>query len=918
VVSAAFLERTCGAVVTTLGAAGLAGWAFEVPVLKGAVSGLTTMKANTASCFLLGGCALAMHGLSAARTPTVRRLTGILAGTLVALIALATLIEYYAGWDLVIDELLFRDPDTPREFAPGRMAEGIAWGLLMTGLALVLVYSERPPQAMLLIARLLAVGAVALGGLSILGHLFGLGFLIHTLPTGSMALYSAAGLVALGSGLLAALHPREAQSEDQRIARLAALLLALAAGATGIGSFAIVGEEIQNTLVQGLGFALQSRINTITISVALHTVRAKIITSRPNLLKHLRVLASRPDDTESRIAVQESAEGFLPHGFSGIAITLPAGVEAAQAGGFVTKPALEVVLPGAGEGRLVWRDGVFLRHRLPLLDSQGPLGTVLAEQPLPELTATLEAKDAPWRSAEFLLCRPSGSAPMRCFPSRHNPVPFSLVPGAEGTRLPYRALAGPPSFGDTVDYRGNHVLGAHVGDLGLVGVLKVDAAEIYGPTARRFGGALVLVLLLTSLGAGVVWLRVRPLATALEARVRERTAELQVANAGLAASEERLRLLFMATHRAAWDWDMVGQRVWHQEDLDAGTEGMTVDVGDAGNEWLARVHPADRDWLGERVGSLCAGADLVWNEEYRYRKPDGLYAHVLERGVVVRDEAGRAVRMLGAMLDISDRKQAEEAVKRLNEELDERVRLRTAEITAANQELEAFSYSVSHDLRAPLRHIDGFTGLLERHAEATLDDKGRRYLKTISEAAKQMGALIDDLLTFSRLGRAELRHVPVRLQDLVDEVRRILDPEIAGRAVVWAIGELPEVQGDPQLLRLVLQNLIGNALKYTRPRPEARIEIGARREDTETVCSIRDNGVGFDMRYAERLFGVFQRLHTSAEFEGTGIGLATVRRIVHRHGGRVWADGGVDRGACFSFTLPDRGVAPAAEPRQPA
>lgn len=241
-----------------------------------------------------------------------------------------------------------------------------------------------------------------------------------------------------------------------------------------------------------------------------------------------------------------------------------------------------------------------------------------------------------------------------------------------------------------------------------------------------------------------------------------------------------------------------------------------------------------------------------------------------------------------------------------------------AELEQRNKELEAFSYSVSHDLRAPLRHIDGFTGLLERHAEATLDDKGRRYLKTISEAAKQMGALIDDLLTFSRLGRAELRHVPVRLQDLVDEVRRILDPEIAGRAVVWAIGELPEVQGDPQLLRLVLQNLIGNALKYTRPRPEARIEIGARREDTETVCSIRDNGVGFDMRYADRLFGVFQRLHTSAEFEGTGIGLATVRRIVHRHGGRVWADGGVDRGACFSFTLPDRGVAPAAEPRQPA
>ena len=261
------------------------------------------------------------------------------------------------------------------------------------------------------------------------------------------------------------------------------------------------------------------------------------------------------------------------------------------------------------------------------------------------------------------------------------------------------------------------------------------------------------------------------------------------------------------------------------------------------------------------------------------------------------------------------------AVRRLrmeNAELERRVRERTAELAAANQELEAFSYSVSHDLRAPLRHIDGFAGLLAKHLGPSLDETGRRYLTMVSGSAKQMGTLIDDLLAFSRIGRAELRRTRVDLAGLVREVLGILEPETAGRDIAWEIGDLPEVQGDPRLLRLVLQNLIGNALKYTRTRPEARIEIGARREGTETVCSIRDNGVGFDMRYVERLFGVFQRLHTSAEFEGTGIGLATVRRIVHRHGGRVWAEGEIDRGACFSFALPDRGVAPAAEPRQSA
>jgi two-component system sensor histidine kinase/response regulator len=261
------------------------------------------------------------------------------------------------------------------------------------------------------------------------------------------------------------------------------------------------------------------------------------------------------------------------------------------------------------------------------------------------------------------------------------------------------------------------------------------------------------------------------------------------------------------------------------------------------------------------------------------------------------------------------------AVRRLrleNAELELRVREHTAELAAANQELEAFSYSVSHDLRAPLRHIDGFAGLLAKHLEPRLDETGRRYLTTISGAAKQMDALIDELLTFSRIGSAELRRTWVDLAGLVREVRGILEPETAGRDITWEIGDLPEVQGDPRLLRLVLQNLIGNALKYTRTRREARIEIGVRREATEIVLFIRDNGVGFDMRYAERLFGVFQRLHTSAEFEGTGIGLASVRRIVRRHGGRVWAEGEVDRGASFSFALPNRGIAPAAEPRQSA
>jgi signal transduction histidine kinase len=247
---------------------------------------------------------------------------------------------------------------------------------------------------------------------------------------------------------------------------------------------------------------------------------------------------------------------------------------------------------------------------------------------------------------------------------------------------------------------------------------------------------------------------------------------------------------------------------------------------------------------------------------------------------------------------------AKEELRNLNGELNSR----RMELEMANKELEAFSYSVSHDLRAPLRHMNGFAEILGQHAARVLDEKGRRYLDTISKAAKQMGVLIDDLLAFSQIGRTDIRKVSINLNELVKQVLSDLKPDTEGRSIIWNIDDLPDITGDPSLLRLVLVNLIGNAIKYTRKRETTQIEIGSERNGAEKyrgiTIFIKDNGAGFDMKYAEKLFGVFSRLHNATDFEGTGIGLANVRRIIARHGGSTWAEGEVNQGATFYFSLP--------------
>jgi signal transduction histidine kinase len=358
---------------------------------------------------------------------------------------------------------------------------------------------------------------------------------------------------------------------------------------------------------------------------------------------------------------------------------------------------------------------------------------------------------------------------------------------------------------------------------------------------------------------------------------------------GLIVADEQGKLII---------WNVEAEKIFGLGASDLPPEGWADHYGIYLPDNLATPLTVDQNPLARAIHG-----ETVDNELF-IRNPNLAEGVLIESHTIpMKNKDGVVCGGMAAFRDITQRRAAEREIRKLNEELEARVEERTAQLEAANHELEAFTYSVSHDLRAPLRHIGGFSKILSEDFGPSLAPEARQHLQRIQDGAHRMGLLVDELLNLARVGRHALHLQAARLNLLIEEVVTLLQPDAQGRVIDWKIAELPAAECDPILIKQVFQNLLANALKFTRTRERAHIEISHRQENGKMVIAIRDNGVGFSMKYQDKLFGVFQRLHRVEEFEGTGIGLATVQRIISKHGGKVWAEAELDKGATFFFTL---------------
>ncbi|GAA6615870.1 hypothetical protein NUACC26_016680 [Scytonema sp. NUACC26] len=887
------------------------GWTLNITLLKSVFPEHTSMKANAAIAFLLAGVSLwfSIMGEQRKKYIFVARVTAIA----VFIIGLLTLCQYILGWNSRIDELLFRDsPDASDTSHPGRMGINTALNFVLLGTALWLSGNKTNRSDSWAQGLSVVVGLIALQ--TIVGYIYGVRNFYHIgVYTTSMALHTALTFVVLCVGVLY-IRPNSgfmrtitSELNGGAIARLwipVVLILPPIAG-----WLILLG---QTTKQYDAAFSISLLV------LVLNGIFLGLIWQNANFLNNLDSTrqkaerALRESEERYRLLVENvpqlvwtsRSDGFVEYfnqrwiDYTGLPLARTLGWDWQR----VVHPddlpqALESWTTGLTTGnrveaqyRLRCFDGVYRWHvvqALPLRDSNGTVMKWFG-------TCT----DIDDRIRAEVALRQSESR-LRFF------VESDLL-GIISSDMQGRLKEVNDAFLSIIGYTRKDFLVERLEwkDLSPLEFLPLDEAALaeakvkgtsspYEKAYIRKDGTRVPVLVgYTIVGEQ----QEEAVSFVLD------ISELKRTQAALIESEKRFRHVTDTAPMMVW---MSGLdtlcNYFNKPWLDFTGRTMEMEMG---NGWREGLHPDDYQHCLETYTNAF-NARLNFQIEYRLRRFDGEYRWLLDIGIPRFTPEGEFLGYIGSCIDIEDRKQAEAQTQQINETLEERVRLRTAQLESANRELESFSHSVSHDLRAPLRHITGFVDLLQKRLAGTsLDETSQRYLAIITEATKQAGTLIDDLLTFSRVGRSEMRYTNVDMNLILQEVQRDLLPETKNREISWHIESLPQVHGDPSMLRLVFRNLLENAIKYSKTRSLAEITVGCISKEQEVVFFVRDNGIGFDMRYVHKLFGVFQRLHSDPQFEGTGVGLANVQRIVHRHGGRVWAESEIDKVTTFYFSLP--------------
>ena len=899
-------SRVSALLAIVVGILVILGWLLDIEVLKSLSSGFVSMKANTALCFVLLGISLLLFHFAAEKR-RIQFLSHLMAW-LVITIGLLTIFEYVFSVDLWIDQLFVREEDNAlATYSPGRMALNSAVCFVLAGLALITI--DLKTGTRLLISQVLALILIFISLLPLIGYIYGIADLYQYAQFTSMAIHTATTFFIVGLGIFC-FRPDTAivsvflmdNLGGYIIRRLFPILLVLplvlvwlriAAENTGFYS-SLFGLQLISSFIISL-FILM--IWKVAKSVNLLETNLRDSAGELSQLNERFLLAARAANfgvwdwnaAENKNVWDDRMWELYGMNKNETAPVEEVWLEAVHPEDrqFLQQEVNEVFAGGKDyntEFRVVWPDG-----SIKYLKSFGQL--VRDDQGKPLRMTGVSYDITQRKTSEYELKK----SEERFRTTLENMIEGCQIVGFDWRYIYINKMAEKHNRREKAEMIGKKMTDVWPG---------IDQTEVFAMEKKCMTERTIQYMenhfVFPDGKAGWFELRMQPVPEGILILSVDIT-ERKTAEKELIASEKQYKYLFENNPQPMWIFE-------------TGTLAfLEVNKAAVRHYGYSREEFLKMNILDIRPPEDIEMVRAVSNSEKVENYP-GVWRHLKKSGELIFVEIkahlisyeGRSARLV-LIIDVTERKKADEEIKKWNQELEQRVTERTRQLSESNKELESFAYSVSHDLRAPLRHVIGFSEKLERTLAGAGDSETDRLTGKIKNSASKMGQLIDELLTYSRLGRTDLKKQPVRLSEIVDEVVKDASDLPGSGVIEWKVQPLPEVFADAMLIKLVFQNLINNAVKFTGKKDKALIEISC--NDTgknEYTFMVKDNGAGFNIEYASKLFGVFQRLHTTQEFEGTGIGLATVRRIVSRHGGRVWAEGEENIGAAFYFTLPKK------------